>query len=272
MTLRWVRGVLALDAAASEAAEMVHGLRDAALLSWLDDDALSALTVARYATQRTYAAGGSVYARGLFGWEREALGEMQLGPGARVLVGGAGGGRELAALQAMGYAVSGFDPVRPLVEAARAGLSVPVEVGGYAEFVSAVAGHGNPLSALVAGPRYDAMVCGWGSLSHVLSGRGVEAVFAAARRAVRGPLLVSTVLAPPLRGRAARVRALSEAAFRAMGARGVAEGGDGVARSFIPGTGAVARWRLSSLDAMAAGAGWSRRWGREEANVHAVYV
>jgi hypothetical protein len=114
----WVRGVVASDRALAEALALRAAARDAALLHLLDAESRAAVTAWLYAGQTTYLPGGGAYARGLFDWEREALGHLALAPGARVLVGGAGGGRELAALAAQGFTAVGFDPSYGLVAGA----------------------------------------------------------------------------------------------------------------------------------------------------------
>jgi len=264
----WVRAVVGGDRALAAALRVRAAMRDAMLLGLLDEGDRAATTAWLYETQATYRPGGSAFGRGLFGWEEEALGHMALAPGARVLVGGAGGGRELAALVSRGYAPVGFDPCGGLVAGASQAVGAPLVAGSYGDLCAAVEGAGGPLAELVAAGPYDAAVCGWGSLSHVPGEAARQRVLAALRRVVKGPLLVSTVLPPRHSGRAGQVFAGLGAALAALGAPGRPEPGS----AYVEGVGFVTRIELSALDATAAAAGWTRVWGAQGANCHAVYA
>ena len=105
---------------------------------------------------------------------------------------GAGWGRELVALRVSRYEVVGFDPV-----AAPAGVGGPgvgrVHVADYRTFVDAVRGGGpaGPLAEVCREP-FDAVLLGWGSLTHVFSRAQRREVFEAASIvAPRGPILAS---------------------------------------------------------------------------------
>src|SRR5690606_9978650 len=102
----------------------------------------SRLTSKIFDRQRTYVPGGNTFARGLFGWELELLAPPFPARG-RILIGGAGGGREAIALIERGYQVVAFDQAAELV---RAGAPTVKAAGGtllhasYADVVRAASG------------------------------------------------------------------------------------------------------------------------------------
>lgn len=264
----WVKAVVASDRALSEGLALRAAVRDAALLHLLDADARAAVTAWLYATQTTYLPGGAAFSRGLFDWEREALGHLQLAPGARVLVGGAGGGRELAALADLGFTAVGFDPSPGLVAGAQARLPVGASLvqGDYAALCDAVEGRGGLLAGTLSAGPWDAVVCGWGSLSHLPDAVSRRRLLAALAR-VAPRVLVSTVLPPRHRGRAGRVYGAVGVALDALGAGGRPDD----AAAYVEGVGFVVRVELAALDALAAETGWTRVWGAQGNNCHAVY-
>jgi SAM-dependent methyltransferase len=146
-------------------------------LGVLDRDALVRLDEELYRTRReplrdgggdTAAYTDAAWTRsGLFDWERESV-ERFFPEGGRVVVTGAGGGREVLALRGMGFDATGFEPNAALVEAGRA--------------VLAEDGHEGRLDLLErdAFPPgqsgLDGVVVGWGSY-HFIAGRERRAAF-----------------------------------------------------------------------------------------------
>jgi SAM-dependent methyltransferase len=125
-------------------------------------------------------------------WERDFIGNLPAPP-ARLLVGGAGTGREATALAELGYEVAAFDPARALVEHMRApGTDPGVEplVGGYLDLPLLRSLDGATID-LSARPRFDGAYMGWSSFSHLRS--DAECVSALTRLAdlTRGPVLLS---------------------------------------------------------------------------------
>jgi hypothetical protein len=122
--------------------------------------------------------------RGLLDWEAAVVQEY-FPPGARVVVTGAGGGREVLALLERGYDAVGYEPHPRLV---RAGAEL-LERRGYPQrlFVS-------PRDAFPPDAEdCDAVVVGWGSYT-LMPGRARRIDFLAGARARLpdgGPLLVS---------------------------------------------------------------------------------
>jgi hypothetical protein len=229
---RWVRVLLALDRVALRLENVHEGLRDELLLAWIRPEDRTALTTALYAEKTAYLPGGHRFDGGLFDWERLVLEAPQFPKAGRVLVGAAGAGREVMALIERGYEVVAFDPCRPFVEAAR-GVVPPgrgtVLEASYADLVDAAAGRG-PLAEACAGRPFDAVVLGWGSLSHVAPASERAALLRAIHAlSPRAPVLASFALEPdiahPVPGKG-RVRDQLRKLFAALGAPGTSERGD----------------------------------------------
>ncbi len=133
----------------------------------------------------------------LFEWEEAVVTEFFPPSLAKILVGACGGGREMIALARLGYAVAGFDPGDELVALARE--QVPeekllcLEVGCYEELME------GPSSARGQAP-YDALVLGWGSLSHIASAEMRHLLLANSRTLCPlGPIVLSWVHDGPSR-------------------------------------------------------------------------
>ena len=222
----WVRALLALDRGAQALARLVSVVRDEVLFAWVPPSRRAELTAALYAGQTTYAPGGGTFRAGLFDWER-ALIEMPPFPRTgRLLVGGAGGGREAVALRDRGYEVVAFEPVAALV---RAGVPAVAERPGallirasYDDLVRAARGEPSPLAPALAAAGVDGVVLGWGSLGHVTEEEDRVALLRAVRAiAPAAPVILSftDALAPDPRGsRTAALRRGLRRLFAALGA------------------------------------------------------
>jgi hypothetical protein len=137
----------------------------------------------------------STQTQGLWDWE-DAWFSARLplpGPGVRVFVGGAGAGRESLPLRARGYQVDALEPAAALCAAlARALGDEALALCATYEDVSRALldGAGGPAAPLV-GRRYDAVILGWGSLTHVMSAAERERTLRAAAALTDGPILAS---------------------------------------------------------------------------------
>ncbi len=175
----------AVDAAAA-AATIV---RDELALALLGDPARDDVTSAFYDASSKYAAGSPHDESGLTPFEEAAVAAHFPPPPARLLVGGAGAGRELVALAERGYAVEGYEPVARLVDEARRalaahGASGEVWRGGHETLGEALRER--------ATPSFDAVVVGWTSWAHLLGSARRVAFLRAVREACpRGPVLLS---------------------------------------------------------------------------------
>jgi hypothetical protein len=100
----------------------------------------------------------------------------------------------------------------------------------YADLVAAAEGRGGPLASAIVGPPFDAVVLGWGSLSHVLPSSERAALLRAVHTlAPNAPVLTSFAVkvdssAPP--ESKGRVRDTLRRVFSALRAPGVSEAGD----------------------------------------------
>jgi hypothetical protein len=206
--------------------QLERGLRellDVVAWSSTPPERRDAVVSALFARQPTYRRGGVDFERGLFTWEREGLGRPEWPERGRVLIGGAGGGRELVALASRGYAVRGFEPVPSLAAACVKECAALPDAsclqGSYADLLEALRTGSGPLAALAAEPPFDAVLLGWGSLAHVTDQACAEALLGATRRlAPSGPVFTSFYLAEESRVRQAGDRLLR--IFAALGAPG----------------------------------------------------
>jgi hypothetical protein len=205
--------------------------RDELLRAWLRPELRERVTEHAYAKQTAYLPGGATYERGLFDWEDEALSKPPFPKRGRVLLGAAGGGRELRVLCERGFEVVAFEPndtLRAGAEAvARDHPKARVLPGSYRDLVAATTERTGPLAdALATGP-FDAVVLGWGSVTHVLSRKEHVALLRAVRHAApRAPVLISFFLRPSTtsRGKSDRLRDGLRLLFSTLGANTSEEG------------------------------------------------
>jgi hypothetical protein len=184
-----------MDRAVASAARATHVLIEEVLSAALDEASRDAVTSRVYARQSSYGPRGAHFEAGLFPWEERALAVASFPPGARLLLGGAGGGRELAALTARGFEVIAFEP-SDLVDAA-AELAAPnarVVRASYAELVRAIEAREGPLAPHVDG--IEGVVLGWGSLMHVTSDASRERLLRALRTCCPSGAVIASFWTP----------------------------------------------------------------------------
>jgi hypothetical protein len=235
---------------------LTRELLDAVAWAWTRPAHRDEVTRAIYARQPTYLRGGEAFGRGLFAWEREALARPEWPRSGRLLLGGAGGGRELVALAAQGYVVRAFEPLASFAEACAKECRLTPDArclaGSYADLVEAVRAGRGPLSGLVAEAPFDAVLLGWGSLAHVTEPGGVDEVLKAARAlAPHGPIFTSFYTGEGVGAARGRWRWLGRALgrlFAALGAPGRRP--DGAA--FHPSAGFVLTSTAEEVTALAA--------------------
>ena len=156
-----------------------------------------------YSHDCSYKPRSGSFRRELFAWEKEVIAKHFPTPPSRVLVGGAGGGREAFALAEQGYQVVAFEPTYDLAaqmreQAQRQSLDVDAYVGNYQVLwkpdASVVAEGSIPvLPASNELGSFDAILLGWGSLTHVYDPRDRQRLFEVCREmlAPGGRLLAS---------------------------------------------------------------------------------
>ena len=163
---------------------------DGVWLGLFDDDTLTRVDEAFYARTESALGNDIAYAdpawvgRGLHDWEREAI-DRHFPERARIVVTGAGGGREVLALLEMGHDAVGYEPHAGL---AASGARLLADRGHPGRL------HASPRDAWPAGAeRCDGVVVGWGSYT-LIQGRATRVAFlrgAAQALEEGGPLLVS---------------------------------------------------------------------------------
>jgi hypothetical protein len=203
-------------------------LREELVLSRVGPMQMQHIVSQRYDRTLDYYSESSYIAQGLFAWEERAITEHFPAPPARVLLGGAGCGRELFALQQRGYQVDAMEPAENLFQRMKREADerrlVPAPrllMAGYEELVQ------GQLREFEQGERFDAVVLGWGSITHVPSPEVRQALLqATARLCPRGPVLLSFSPRFPVSGsRAETLRGwLRPALMRLPGAHHVATG------------------------------------------------
>ncbi|RMH36649.1 MAG: hypothetical protein D6689_22120 [Deltaproteobacteria bacterium] len=192
--------------------------------------------------------------RELFDWERAWFARRLPPPPAAVFVAAAGDGREAVELRARGYRVDALEPARRLADRCRRRLGAGSEV-----HVSRL----ETFDAARARGPYDAVLIGWGGLSHVLDRTDREAALrTCAALAPAGPILASFfVRGAHNPGAASRAHRLGNAAGRAVARlRGVDAGEDAGGTWFAGWYGFAHAFSPDELGALAAAIGRRFAW------------
>ena len=178
--------------------------------AYASDAVLAAYNDIAYGTTPTYDAGTAQFREKLFNWEADLVRQVFPGPPSRVLVGGAGGGREAFQLAAMGYTVTAFEPSPALAasmrdRAAQTGAAVEALLGRYEEMpLLRHVGSGEPRD--LSGDRFSAALIGWSSLSHLRDAAARIATLRAFADVTDGPVAASFFLRRPAASRPHRAR------------------------------------------------------------------
>jgi len=207
-------------------------LRDELLFAYLPASARSAFTVDSYSPEHSYVSGGYVFEMGLFDWEKALLDGPLLPRSGRVLLGAAGGGRELKGLAERGYVVSAFEPAPDLLAAARqVASSFPgsrVVHATYSDLCALARGESSKLAGFEL--DVDLVWLGWGSISHLTEPGEVLALLRAVRTLLPDKLVVLSYLprgSEAEKGRGARkLREALRSVFGRLGGAPVPEGLD----------------------------------------------
>lgn len=254
----WLRTLDRIARLTERFARLVAAVRDESAMAWIPASDRGRLTSLIFDRQPTYSPGGNIFRRGLFPWEEELL-EPPFPQSGRILVGGAGGGREAVALLARGYRVVAFDPSPELV---RAGAPAVAEAGGallcasYDDVVRAARGEGTPLDG-VFGEQFDGVLLGWGSVSLIVSDEERRALLRALRMLMpRAPVVLSfdePVDSEIPGSRVGRARA----AIRRLNARMGAPGYTGERMRYAAWAGILRESSLEEVGAIARAAGYT---------------
>jgi hypothetical protein len=126
-------------------------------LGCLSADELNAVT-AEHFDQSQYYASTEHNLSGFFDWEKTVL-DRWFREGSRILVAGAGGGREILALRKAGFDAEGFECSLPLVRASEQIF----DRLGESKYVAFCKPDSVPLGPAI----YDGLVVGWGAYTHI---------------------------------------------------------------------------------------------------------
>ena len=185
-----------------------------AMTGYMDTRALGDLTTAAYDAR------GDYLREGLFAWERawfeESLAPLEATKDPRILIGGMGTGREVSYFLERGWSAAAFDPSPRLVAVAKERFAEEPRCRvlrcSYEELPQ--------LDKLALEPPFDAVLLGWGSLTHVPSAaarirllEGLRALCPA------GPVLASFWKSDPALMSQGRAFAAGRKAARLLGGR-----------------------------------------------------
>ena len=257
-----------IDRAARRAQRLVSTIAEETILAWVPHGRRDDVTLTVYNGERTFIPGGARFNAGLFDWERRAITSAIFPAHGRILLGGAGGGREMIALADLGYDVVAFEPAEVLV---RGALTIctksercQIVRGEYADLVQAARGAPSPLAGIVQS-RLDGVILGWGSLSHVFASDDRLDVLKAVRQiAPTAPVLLSYLRRSS--NEVGRARTVLRRWFARLGCPYRAVPGDG----FTPWAGFYFSMTCDELHALAEAAGYTVALSEVQPYAHAL--
>jgi hypothetical protein len=251
------RGVLSYATATRTLARLIdHSIAglEGLLSHGLMSEEREALTVA---INQQVTNGGGTARRALFEWEMRWFAEALPKAPASVLLGGAGDGAEALPLRAAGYEVHAFEPAASCLAPLKAAVGPcgSASVLSYQDLLAASLGKD---AQRIAVRRYDAVVLGWNSLSHVLDAETRSQLMRVlARLCPQGPILLSFNLIsesePERKSRAFELGARAGATLARV--RGLPEPEQAERERFWPHSGFVHLFTRAEIDALAKAAG-----------------
>ena len=157
----------------------------------LSDDEQTDLTTSLYDAGHRH---GAWQRKGLDPWEERWLRDRLPPPPARIVVTGAGAGREAAVLADRGYHVDCLEPAAGMAEACKKVLAGRGQVLAASHddlIAAALAGAEGPAASLLAAP-YDGALVGWGALAHTVDRQQRRRLLEACHvLCPKGPILAS---------------------------------------------------------------------------------
>jgi hypothetical protein len=191
-------GILRATTAVDAAYRLFDRVRSALVTKYASDSVLAAYSDRMYAATSTYRADSPNFREGLFHWEDDMVARVFPEPPGRVLVGGAGGGREAFALAARGFEVVAFDPshglARSMADRASAVPAVIPLIGRYEDLPRLRhVQTGAAADVRELGP-FSVTVFGWTSFSHIRRRAERVAALRAAAAITGGPVVISFFL------------------------------------------------------------------------------
>jgi hypothetical protein len=232
-------------------------LSEEVLWAWTPPRQREAINQIVYSGKDTYLPGGSIFEEGLLEWERIAFATPPFPPSGRILLGGAGGGRELHGLCGMGFDVVAFEPSERLCEGGRQIVSAypksTVVRASYEDLVTAAEQRTGPLAAHVLNISFDAVFFGLASFNYIFTESDRQALLRATRSiAPKAPLLFSFVPQSTETGRLDRLRPAIRSLFAFLKAPSPRCPGD----SFTSHTGFIHNLTLAEVRAAADRSGY----------------
>jgi hypothetical protein len=175
---------------------VIDRARSTLILAFAPEAVVTCFNDLAYSRDVSYHPESPTFRRGLFAWEERAIATYFPRPPARVLIGGAGGGREVMALAEKGYEVTAFEPSAPLAAAMSCRcaerLNIKVYRARYEDMPHLFPARPDaPSMTLEAGSSFDAAVLGWASYSHLRTEAQRIRALCSFRRYVQGPILLS---------------------------------------------------------------------------------
>lgn len=170
--------------------------RSHAVVRWASDAVLDEFNAVAYARDDTYRPETAAFRSALFPWEAAAVRDHFDPPPGRILLGGAGGGREAFALAEQGYEVVAFEPATELATAMATRADVMPLVRSYRARYEDLpllgpARQGDTWADVRDLAPFTAAVMGWGSFSHLTSRAARVRALASLGEVTAGPILVS---------------------------------------------------------------------------------
>jgi hypothetical protein len=162
-------------------------LRSELVSAFASDAVLDHVNDLAYGRTDAYRPDRAAFREYLFPWEEKVVERFFPRPPARIVVGGAGGGREVFALIRMGFDVVAFEPSHALItsmaETAPPQAAIDIRQGSYDQMPT--------LFPHRAGPGFEAAILGWGSFSHLRTETARLETLESFARLTEGPILVS---------------------------------------------------------------------------------
>lgn len=176
--------------------EIYRWLVSELVLAFASDRVLDTYTEGAYNQDTTYRPSHQNFRHYLFPWEEKTIAAFFPAPPARILVGAAGGGREVLALLQRGYEVVAFEPSKELIHTLQKTLSddAPAHLyqGRYEQLPRLYSldkdQHELQLGSLGC---FDAAIIGWGSFVHLRNEEQRVHALKHMASVTKGPLLVS---------------------------------------------------------------------------------
>ena len=191
---RIVRASVVVD----RAQRLFDRVRSTFVARFASDGFLDAYNDLAYRNHADYTVGSARFREGLFHWEEDMARKHLPAPPARLLVGGAGGGREVYAWASQGYSVVAFEPSPTL---ARAVLAKKAEYpnaqiwrGRYEDLPLLFDVESSASVQIGALGRFDAVVLGWPTYSHIRTRERRVAALRQLDAVTNGPIAISFFL------------------------------------------------------------------------------